>query len=354
MSRGVRIAFVAGLSDKKLAQKLAPLQALDEVEAIDLYRRRPFSGPKIHWAGIPQALAGIAPLAEIWRVLSLLLNAREYDGIVGCHQRFHGIYAALAGALLKRPVIQLTITDPLWIEATPLGRWSLRRAAAVGFRGSTTLEDYRRRNGGRQLLFVIHNYWRPVQAVQLDRDKRIDLLYVGYHQAYKQLDVWLRVAAAVKSKRGGLHAAWVGDLPGRSLRRRIGRLGLRDDLLLLGELRGHDLHLCYARSRVLLLTSRWEGLPMAALEAMAAGVPVVATDTGDTAALVRNGETGFLTPTDDVECAALAVTRLLCDHKLAMNVGHRARALAQSYAQRSTLDSTAAGWRSVLRSVGCI
>ena len=43
-----------------------------------------------------------------------------------------------------------------------------------------------------------------------------------------------------------------------------------------------------------MLTSLWEGLPIAALEAMAAGVPVVATDTGGIREIIENGKTGYL------------------------------------------------------------
>ena len=62
-----------------------------------------------------------------------------------------------------------------------------------------------------------------------------------------------------------------------------------------------------------LLTSRFEGLPRAALQAIAAGVPVVATDTGGIAEIVADGETGVLVPVGDMPAASDAVVRLAAD-----------------------------------------
>ncbi|MBW2107305.1 MAG: hypothetical protein JRI36_01390, partial [Deltaproteobacteria bacterium] len=135
----LRLAFVCGLSDKKLSQKLAPLQAMPEVITIDVYRRHPFYGKKIRWVQMPHFWSHLAPAGDFWRFFSLIKNARCYHAIIGCHQRFHGVYAAVAGLLGSRPVVQLTITDPAWIEKNPLCRWVLRKAQAIGFRGHTTL-----------------------------------------------------------------------------------------------------------------------------------------------------------------------------------------------------------------------
>jgi glycosyltransferase involved in cell wall biosynthesis len=77
----------------------------------------------------------------------------------------------------------------------------------------------------------------------------------------------------------------------------------------------------YAAFDALLLTSANEGTPVAAIEALAAGRPVVATDVGGTAAVVDDGETGFLAPAGDVRSLAAHLDRLAGDAELRGRMG---------------------------------
>lgn len=351
--RRFRLGFVVGLSDKKLAQKLAPLQAMPEVLEIDLYRRKPYTGQKVRWMAMPRLCTRFAPLGDLWRFLTLVKKAGSYDVLIGCHQRFHGIYVALAGVLRRRAVIQMTITDPAWIEKTFLGAWSLQRASAIGFRGQTTLERFRDRHGNKKTLFLAQNVWDPPKPSG-HRNKTIDLLYVGNLMAYKNIPAWLQTAADVKRRQGRLRSVLVGERLGRRLTVLAKRLGLWDDLKFTGPLFGKDLDRLYAESRVLLLTSFWEGLPMAAAEAMAVGIPVVATDGGDIRELVKDGENGYLVSIGDVRGAASAVVRLLNDNALYQSMSESARRSASDLASKSTLERVVQTWRQVFVEIGLI
>ncbi len=91
---------------------------------------------------------------------------------------------------------------------------------------------------------------------------------------------------------------WVGDGPLEDeLRPRVRRLGLGRRVHLLG--RRADVRVLLAAADVLVLPSLFEGLPLVVLEAMAARVPVVATDLTGTAEAVEDGATGRLAPSAD-------------------------------------------------------
>ena len=112
---------------------------------------------------------------------------------------------------------------------------------------------------------------------------------------------------------------WQPRSVGRGCPRRVELLGARADI---PELLAH--------SDVFVLSSRSEGFPVSVLEAMAAGLPVVATDVGGVAEAVEDGETGLLVPATDAEALARALERLLADGELRRRLGAAGRARALS------------------------
>jgi glycosyltransferase involved in cell wall biosynthesis len=74
-----------------------------------------------------------------------------------------------------------------------------------------------------------------------------------------------------------------------------------------------------------VLSSKREGFPMSILEAMAAGLPVIATNVGGIPEVIKDGENGILVPPQDKVSLANAICRVLDDHKLAASLGGKAR-----------------------------
>jgi L-malate glycosyltransferase len=70
-----------------------------------------------------------------------------------------------------------------------------------------------------------------------------------------------------------------------------------------------------------VLPSKWEGISLALLEAMAAGLPVVATSVGGTPEVIKNGETGFLVPPSNPQVLAAAIQKLIEDPSLRREIG---------------------------------
>lgn len=122
-------------------------------------------------------------------------------------------------------------------------------------------------------------------------------------------------------------AALIGDGPDRpAVETAIAEHGLGDRIELLGE--RDDVPAQLAASDVFVLSSLSEGMPIAVLEAMGAGLPVVASAVGGVPELVVDGETGTLVPAGDVAALADALQRVLADSDLRAQYGAAARARA--------------------------
>jgi glycosyltransferase involved in cell wall biosynthesis len=173
-------------------------------------------------------------------------------------------------------------------------------------------------------------------AVALDRGQRrhperldgpATVLAVGRFRAPKDFLTLVRAAALVPA--GTVRVLVAGDGPDRpQLEAEIDRLGLAGTIELLGE-RG-DVPELLAAADVFVLPSRSEGMPLSVLEAMAAGLPVVASRVGGVPELVRDGVTGTLVAPADPEALAAALSALAADAGARARFGAAGRARAEA------------------------
>jgi glycosyltransferase involved in cell wall biosynthesis len=94
-----------------------------------------------------------------------------------------------------------------------------------------------------------------------------------------------------------------------------------------------ELGRAYREVDVCLVTSRQEGGPKSALEAMASGVPFVSTRVGQAAELVRDGDNGLLADVDDVDALVTAVERVRDEADLRRRLRASGRATAEAHAE---------------------
>lgn len=134
--------------------------------------------------------------------------------------------------------------------------------------------------------------------------------YVGRLSTEKHPALFLRAAALVHARMPQTRFVIVGDGPLREALETLAvSLSIRQAVTFAGECT--DMPARYRSLDLLLLTSWHEGTPLAVLEAMACGVPVIATDVGGVPELVVSGTTGWLSPAgDEAQMAARAVELL--------------------------------------------
>jgi glycosyltransferase involved in cell wall biosynthesis len=137
--------------------------------------------------------------------------------------------------------------------------------------------------------------------------------------------VFIDVAARVAARRPHTHFVLAGDGELRPLvEARIREAGLQRRVHLLGWRR--DIPRLLAALDVMVLTSLWEGLPRVLPEAIAAGVPIVATGVDGTNDILRDGESGVVRPPGDCDGLARGVEAILRDPEIGRALADRARA----------------------------
>jgi len=152
------------------------------------------------------------------------------------------------------------------------------------------------------------------------------LMHVSNFRAVKRVTDVVEVFARV-SRRVPARLVMVGDGPDRPRAMERGEeLGVQDRIVFLGKHASVDELLACAD--VFLLTSESESFGLAALEAMACGTPVVATDTGGLPEVVSHGESGYLFPVGAVEDMAEAALELLENEERWREVGAAGRQAA--------------------------
>jgi D-inositol-3-phosphate glycosyltransferase len=170
------------------------------------------------------------------------------------------------------------------------------------------------------------------------------ILFVGRIEPLKGIDNLLRAIALVVEERPDLRQGLVVPIVGGDLDRiceddemmRLQELreelGIGDVVTFMGAKDQDTLQYYYAAAEMVVMPSDYESFGMVALEAMACGTPVIASDVGGLAFLVRHGRTGYRVPARDPGALATRIMQLLTDEGLRRRIGQRAACWAESYA----------------------
>ncbi len=178
--------------------------------------------------------------------------------------------------------------------------------------------------------------------VGLKPDDRM-VLFVGRIEPLKGVETVIR-AMSLRRQAGDhrpVHLAIIGGEPDaspdeitaemRRLQRLCDDLGVDQSVVFLGKRRQDTLQYYYSAADVVVMPSHYESFGMVALEAMACGTPVIASDVGGLGFLVQDGKTGFTVPDGDVELLLSRLNQLLSDRQLQKRMSAAAVAHAQGY-----------------------
>jgi N-acetyl-alpha-D-glucosaminyl L-malate synthase BshA len=302
---------------------------------------------RVELRAYPQLRHGAYPLA----LTSKIVEVARRDGLDVVHAHYaipHAISAYLARQVLAEvtaspPAIVTTLhgtdttlvgNDPSFL---PLTRFSIEHSDAVTAPSAWLAEaTYRMLEVSRdRVIEVIPNFvdaarFTPAPPGEMPAARPTDrppvLIHVSNFRALKRagdvIEIWVE---ARRRRPAAPPVLWlVGDGPDHQrIQDRVRGLELSTQVQFLGE--RIDLPQLLRQADLFLLPSESESFGLAALEAMACGVPVVASRVGGIPEVVTDGETGLLAPVGDVATMAAQVVRLLADDALRARMGHAAR-----------------------------
>jgi glycosyltransferase involved in cell wall biosynthesis len=203
-----------------------------------------------------------------------------------------------------------------------LMRFCYSRADAILAPSEAARSDLAQSFGVPAHRVIVNRNWVRCKPTVGNTAKLFDLIYVGRVDPVKNLTLLVKIIGQVRGVLPTLRACVVGggdDLDNVS--RLAEQCGLDSTIAFPGFRR--DVGEYLAASRVFCLTSHYEGLSIAALEAMAQGLPVITTAYPGAEELVQDGLTGYICATEE-EYVARAV-RLLTSEEQRREMGERAR-----------------------------
>jgi L-malate glycosyltransferase len=248
---------------------------------------------------------------------------------------YANIFGLPAAALAGVPVRVANRREILTGDKTPTQlraqQLAYRAAHAVVANSAAARDQLEREHVPASRLRLIPNGLDPARFTPAaPRDALRHIVTVANLRAEKGHDVLLAAAPRILAQHPDATFTFAGEGSRRDALETLTRaLGLADRVHFLGECR--DVAPVLAEADLFVLPSQSEAFPNAVIEAMAAGLPVVATDVGGIPEVVRSDETGVLVPPGDAEALADAVISLMDRPAHAAALGRAARSTVERY-----------------------
>jgi glycosyltransferase involved in cell wall biosynthesis len=281
--------------------------------------------------------------------------------LIAAHSSKAGILARLAARRLRVPVVFTVHGWAFTPGVPPLEAAIYRRVERlVGPLASRIIavSEYDRRLGLEariappERLVTVHNGMPDIGPELRAAPARtpVRLVMVARYGAQKDHPTLLRALAELREHPWELDL--IGDGPLMSETEALaGELGLDGRVHFLGQ--RNDVARRLAEAQVSLLVTNWEGFPLSILEAMRAGLPVVASDVGGVAESVHDGESGYLVRRGDVAQLRDRIERLLRDPALRARMGSSGRQrFIRDFTLEGSVAKTLAVYRETLKAAG--
>lgn len=298
------------------------------------FRPAEIEGATVHYVdGLERA--GKARYLVHARRVRRMIRALSPDVLHALHLTSYGFLAGLSG--YQPSIVSVWGTDVLEAPSlTPFHRWitrhALARAGAVTATGLRLAEATLEHTPAGKPVAVVPYGVDLAQFAPARREgrARVTVGAVARLSPEKGLDDLLRAVALLRDRGNDLDVVLAGHGPSRAtLEQLAADLGIAGNVRFLGDVRHDDVPGVLQSLDIFAMPSTWEGFGVAALEASAMQLPVVASDIHGIPDVVLHGRTGLLVPPRDPAALADAIGRLAGDPALRRMMGEAGRAYVE-------------------------
>lgn len=281
---------------------------------------------------VPTLVRQIDLRKDFKAILSIHSQIKKYNpDIISLHSSKAGIIGRIAALFTKVPVI---FTAHGWAFANGVGNKQQKIYCAIEkimAPLASKIITVSRQDKELALQFgvasdnkqiVIHNGMPDINYLSQQKEKtkteKINLISVARFSEQKDHKTLFLALSELMDLDWHLQLIGKGPLL-EHYRRYADELGIGERIDFLGE--RHDVAELLASSDIFLLISNWEGFPRSILEAMRAGLPIIASNVGGTSESVRNNETGFLIDRGDVKILSVKLRQLIENPDIRLQLG---------------------------------
>jgi glycosyltransferase involved in cell wall biosynthesis len=347
--------FDVGGAERVLVELAAGLRARGyRVLAVCLQRRSGSIGRELEDAGatvFDLRMRGKWDLRVLWKLVAML-RAKQID-VLYTFLYHASVLGRIAGKLAGTPVILSSQQTMVWQPA--LGRLANRLTAAACTRVvavSDSVADYLVDTVGvrRDRVVTIPNSvdTSSFSPTRTESSEPVAGM-IARLTPEKDHQTLIAAFAEVRNRWRQARLVFAGEGPERpSIEHAIHNTGIADAVTLLGHV--DDVRPVLAQLSVYVQSTHVEGMPVAVLEAMAAGLPVIATRVGGNTDAVVDGRTGLLVPPNDVGAMAEALDSLFSDPDRRAEMGAEGqKRVAAAFSTQAMVAATDALMRSLLK-----
>ena len=180
-------------------------------------------------------------------------------------------------------------------------------------------------------------------------DEKI-ILFVEVLDVHKGTDILINAFAKVRKNIKGARLVIAGDGCDRKrLEEEVNKLGIKDEVLFLGMVHHDFIGSLMVTSDIVCVPSFRESCPRSALEAMACGRPVIASNVGGIPEIIRDGKTGLLVEPRNVDELSRAIKKIILNKKLQDKMGDAAREWSKRFSWDLVSESYLKIYKDLLR-----
>lgn len=350
----MKLAVVCGMSDDKVKARLLPLVKLDSVDEIFLIRRKPLEMEKVKIYSPPRIIQGSLLLSEIYRIFTLFfMCVKEKPAMIyAIYFVPHGIYAGLIGGLFHIPVVhELIGTDRPKVSKSKFYQKLLSQGKRIGVRGAVSCEQLISLGIPKEKFFISNavnildfDHFKPQQG-----NKNFDLIYCGYMDKNKQVGLILDAFITLQQSHPEATMILVGDGPERqSLEAKVNHAGLSQQVSFVGKQPFQAIPDFLNQSRIFVMASAFEGLPVAMIEALSCGLPVVVPDVGDIRDLAIHKYNAWLLKESSPDAITEALFQIINDQELYQTLQAGAFETRSKFVETFTIADVQETWKGIL------